>query len=149
MANIDLLVRRGAVIKGKLTIFSEFVMKLASPITDENLLLELEQRSERCASLLNDFEAVQLDIELLSTEVESRILGRKTFEHIFYAFTTKTKNVLNFSRIAQNSSVCNTSMTNNLVSTSPTSNIGAPNLTDQEEFQEFGDFVIHISKQQE
>ncbi|KAG5880344.1 hypothetical protein JTB14_019823 [Gonioctena quinquepunctata] len=36
-----------------------------------------------------------------------------------------------FRKLDQNSSVSNSSMTNNLVSTSPTSNIGAPSLTDQ------------------
>uniref|UniRef100_A0A6P7GDL0 Uncharacterized protein LOC114340957 n=1 Tax=Diabrotica virgifera virgifera TaxID=50390 RepID=A0A6P7GDL0_DIAVI len=88
------LVRSRGTIKGQLTNFETFVNKCKQ---DKNLLIELESRLDRALGLLDKFEEVQSEIDLMASDeqfVKNLSDERNNFENSFYRVISLAKNML-------------------------------------------------------
>ncbi|XP_071053586.1 uncharacterized protein [Onthophagus taurus] len=109
MSQLDNLIRKRGVIKAKLTNFVKFINKFESDITDgekdhELLLLELQNRYDRAIKIIDEFEDVQYEIDVLGVDSETQDDERETFEGSFYSSTAKVK------RLLSNKTMCSDSL---------------------------------------
>ncbi|XP_071052972.1 uncharacterized protein [Onthophagus taurus] len=108
MSQSENLTKKRGIVKGKLTNFAKFVIKFESNIREsginQELSLELEQRYNRAINLIDEFEEIQGEIDLLSVDGESQNAERETFEESFYANTAKAKRILTNRNICADSS---------------------------------------------
>ncbi|XP_071052883.1 uncharacterized protein [Onthophagus taurus] len=108
MSQSENLTKKRGIVKGKLTNFAKFVIKFESNIREsginQELSLELEQRYNRAINLIDEFEEIQGEIDLLSVDGESQNAERETFEASFYANTAKAKRILTNRNICADSS---------------------------------------------
>ncbi|XP_071055722.1 uncharacterized protein [Onthophagus taurus] len=98
MSQLENLIKKRGAVKGKLTNFSKFVAKFEAIIkdggTDSELSVELEQRYDRAVNLIDEFEEIQGEIDILSVDGEAQNAERESFEGVFYANTAKAKRIL-------------------------------------------------------
>lgn len=113
--DLDKLARKRGSVKAKLTVFEKFVdnLLIAYPnflIDDQNLFLELEQRSERSQTFLDEFEDIQGQIDVLSDDFDAQLKEREKFEKSFYAVCSSAKRFLMSSNSIQGSNQCSQSI---------------------------------------
>ncbi|XP_071052868.1 uncharacterized protein [Onthophagus taurus] len=108
MSEIETLIKKRGIVKGKLTNFSKFVTKSKlddKGSLDQTWVFELEQRYDRALNLISDFEIIQENIDLVSADGEVQALERENFETAFYASTAEAKRILTNSKNSRNSSL--------------------------------------------
>ncbi|XP_013148452.1 PREDICTED: uncharacterized protein LOC106111033, partial [Papilio polytes] len=91
----DLIKLRGS-IKGKLTIFQNFLNSLESIINiNETQFNELESRLNKIDCLHNDFDKFQTELEMLSDDPEQLISEREEFENKYFALVSAARTMMN------------------------------------------------------
>ncbi|XP_050293812.1 uncharacterized protein LOC126734295 [Anthonomus grandis grandis] len=98
MDHEKLIKKRGSV-KAKLTNFQKYVNNLlvAFPqfvIEDQVVFIELRQRIDRFGGILDEFDDIQGQIELLSDNPDEQYIERENFEKAFYEIEAKAKRFL-------------------------------------------------------
>lgn len=101
--DIKTLIKKRGSVKSKFTNFQKFVdkLKLKKSIGDhirESEVIELEERIEKVKNILDEFEPLQIQIELLSVtneEVEKQERERSSFEDCFYSNMAEAKSLFN------------------------------------------------------
>ncbi|XP_071051336.1 uncharacterized protein [Onthophagus taurus] len=108
MSQLETLIKKRGIIKGKLTNFTKFVAKFEITIrdtgVDHDLSVELEQRYDRASNFIDEFEAIQGEIELLCVDGEAQSAERESFEAAFYSNFAKAKRMLSNRTICTDSS---------------------------------------------
>lgn len=79
--------RRG-VIKGKL--FSKYISSLPRTPSAE-MCIDIQMRIEKMENVYNDFETIQDEIETYSTDLDSQIAERESFQNTYFSAMTKAK----------------------------------------------------------
>nr|CAI5818359.1 unnamed protein product [Callosobruchus analis] len=87
MSEQQLKLKRGA-LKGQLTRFANFL----NEITESTDINELVARLKKIEPILETFESVQIEIELICEEVQDT--ERTTFEDLYFQMISKAKNVI-------------------------------------------------------
>ncbi|KAB0799070.1 hypothetical protein PPYR_06950 [Photinus pyralis] len=98
MEHERLIKKRGSV-KAKLTNFQKYVDNLVSIfpqflIEDQVVFIELKQRVDRFQGVLDEFDGIQGQIELISDDPEAQYLEREIFEAAYYGIEAKAKRFL-------------------------------------------------------
>nr|CAI5865544.1 unnamed protein product [Callosobruchus analis] len=87
-----LRIRRGG-IKSRLTIFTNL-----SKLDDEDIAsvntIELKNRISRAESLLDEFNAIQVDILTITADLDQELVEREEFENTYYSSIAKATLVL-------------------------------------------------------
>ncbi|XP_026476050.1 uncharacterized protein LOC113381314 [Ctenocephalides felis] len=82
---------KGGFIKSKLTRVQNFVNSLDSTILDENIIIELNTRLEKILPIIDEFETIQYEIELIEGVSES---DKESFESDYYRTIAKLKFII-------------------------------------------------------
>lgn len=88
------LKKRRAIVKGKLTLFKKFLSGLSEVNITAEQLIELELRLERISQVFNEFETIQDHIETLSTDIDSQVTERETYQATFFSCVSLGKKLL-------------------------------------------------------
>lgn len=104
MQELDKLIRKRGSIKAKVTIFSKFIDQILAQfpdflITELNLFNELEERIERFASVLDEFEQTQMEIDQFSPDIDAQFKERENFDREFHSVLGKAKTCRNKSAV--------------------------------------------------
>nr|XP_049699604.1 uncharacterized protein LOC126053427 isoform X5 [Helicoverpa armigera] len=95
MANEDLLIRKRSAIKAKLTNFCNHVNVLMSCDSLSSLQrIELEGRLRKFDALYDDFDNLQLEIEVLSDKPDEAYGERAKFEERYHAVAAQARSLL-------------------------------------------------------
>lgn len=95
------LKRKRATIKAKLTVFTKYVATLVQTLptskilADENAILEIRSRLAKAEPLYDEFDAIQLQIEEATDDLEPEILTRELFEADFHRYIEKARSIHN------------------------------------------------------
>lgn len=88
---INKLIKHRGVIKGKQTLFKNYLVNFKSSVADispgeieKKLILELEKRLEKFNILLTNFEEVQGKIGVSVDSFEEQLSERSLFENIYF-----------------------------------------------------------------
>ncbi|XP_014358921.1 uncharacterized protein LOC106711185 [Papilio machaon] len=91
----DLIKLRGS-IKGKLTIFHNFLNTLESIVNvNETQFNELDSRLNKIDCLHNDFDKFQTELEMLSDDPNQLMSEREEFESKYFALVSTARTILN------------------------------------------------------
>ncbi|XP_013164351.1 PREDICTED: uncharacterized protein LOC106115491 [Papilio xuthus] len=91
----DLIKLRGS-IKGKLTIFQNFLNTLESIINvNESQYNELDSRLNKIDCLHNDFDKFQTELEMLSDDPNQLMSEREEFENKYFALVSTARTIMN------------------------------------------------------
>nr|CAI5865091.1 unnamed protein product [Callosobruchus analis] len=87
--DIEHLVKKRGILKGKLTHFEKYIDTLeldisSNTVIDKIRITELQQRIERFNKVLDDFEEIQNEIEYLADELDEHSIYRVEFEDRFF-----------------------------------------------------------------
>lgn len=88
MAELTNLVARRGVLKAQLTRLKHFVDTIPAEITDE-IWAQIRVRQNKLDSLWQSFEKVQIDIDILSEDIEAQTAERTNFETGYFAVAAR------------------------------------------------------------
>nr|CAH7735347.1 unnamed protein product [Callosobruchus chinensis] len=93
-----LLVRKRAAIKAKQTTFKKFVDNFKASVKDGSLeglskskMNDLELRVERHEKVLNEFEEIQAQIEVVCEDLDSQMIEREEFDNVYFSLLASCK----------------------------------------------------------
>nr|CAH7737264.1 unnamed protein product [Callosobruchus chinensis] len=93
-----LLVRKRAAIKAKQTTFKKFVDNFKASVRDGSLeglskskMNDLELRVERREKVLNEFEEIQAQIEVVCEDLDSQMIEREEFDNVYFSLLASCK----------------------------------------------------------
>nr|CAH7752510.1 unnamed protein product [Callosobruchus chinensis] len=93
-----LLVRKRAAIKAKQTTFKKFVDNFKASVKDGSLeglskskINDLELRVERHEKVLNEFEEIQAQIEVVCEDLDSQMIEREEFDNVYFSLLASCK----------------------------------------------------------
>lgn len=97
--DFDTLIRKRASLKGKLTVFKKYVANvedvyLNKVISNQTDLLELEQRIDKFQNVINEFESVQGEIDVITENLDVEITERSVFESEYFSILSRSKCIL-------------------------------------------------------
>lgn len=89
-------VKRRSTIKARLTCFSKYITTLTEKEFTANQVIELEQRINHAKSLINEFNDIQLKIDMAVDDenLEKQMEERIAFESSFFSVMSQAENVL-------------------------------------------------------
>lgn len=117
------LTRQRGVVKGKLTLFSKFVSSLSTP-ADPDKYIDLQSRTKRAESLLQEFELIQDKIEEICTDYDDQLAEREKFELLYYTSISSAKKYL--AEMQQSETTLDTSM---VTTGEPPQSVKLPDIT--------------------
>nr|CAH7754435.1 unnamed protein product [Callosobruchus chinensis] len=93
-----LFVRKRAAIKAKQTTFKKFVDNFKASVRDGSLeglskskMNDLELRVERHEKVLNEFEEIQAQIEVVCEDLDSQMIEREEFDNVYFSLLASCK----------------------------------------------------------
>ncbi|XP_030753971.1 uncharacterized protein LOC115880817 [Sitophilus oryzae] len=92
MADLNILIRKRAAVKSKLTNFTNYLDRIQQNAINvkpsEDVVSELQLRCEKASKLLDEFEQFQLEIEVNSDDEETQQNVRSEFEDAYFSIIT-------------------------------------------------------------
>lgn len=119
------LTRRRAALKSKITTFQNYLRSITANTLDPDTVLtahvkvNLQNRVEKIATLIDDFDSIQNEIEVLELNAEQsidQIAQREEFENTFYSVFTLAKILLANSSAETNTQIVVNNENSNTVS---------------------------------
>ncbi|XP_045536067.1 uncharacterized protein LOC123721414 [Papilio machaon] len=94
MAQLDVLIRKRSGMKAKLTNFSNYISSIGASGIVSELQHELQCRLNKYEALYDQFDELQVEIEVCSDKPEDEYEERSKFEERYYALMAQARNLL-------------------------------------------------------
>lgn len=94
MAQLDVLIRKRSGMKAKLTNFSNYISSITASGIVSELQHELKCRLEKYEALYDQFDELQVDIEVCSDKPDDEYDERNKFEERYYALMAQARSLL-------------------------------------------------------
>ncbi|XP_045538169.1 uncharacterized protein LOC123720921 isoform X2 [Papilio machaon] len=94
MAQLDVLIRKRSGMKAKLTNFSNYISSIGASGIISELQHELQCRLNKYEALYDQFDELQVEIEVCSDKPEDEYEERSKFEERYYALMAQARNLL-------------------------------------------------------
>ncbi|XP_013182656.1 PREDICTED: uncharacterized protein LOC106128744, partial [Papilio xuthus] len=94
MAQLDVLIRKRSGMKAKLTNFSNYISSISASGIISELQHELQCRLNKYEALYDQFDELQVEIEVCSDKPEDEYEERSNFEERYYALMAQARSLL-------------------------------------------------------